>query len=377
MTPVRGKRVTDQEHAAAWVQSAGEREVFDEKSFAHLIALERKRTERSGEPFLLLLIEPGERLGAGFPLEGVAQALLAHSRETDLLGWHKQGRALGVLYTAFDRENSAHMQSIIESRIRQIFEDESFNGIYDLLQLSFHPFPDQWRHAQGEMPIDAALYTDLHRPAHLRRVQLLFKRALDLLVSATLLLLLLPVFLLIALAIKLSSEGPIFFRQKRVGQYGRLFTFLKFRSMYLNNDHKVHQEFIHRFIKSSGEASSHEPVYKLTGDKRITPVGGFLRRTSLDELPQFINVLLGEMSLVGPRPAIPYEVEAYQTWHRRRVLEARPGITGLWQVAGRSRVKFDDMVRMDLRYAASWSLWLDLKILILTPFAVIRGTGAY
>ena len=102
-----------------------------------------------------------------------------------------------------------------------------------------------------------------------------------------------------------------------------------------------------------------------------------MRRTSLDELPQFLNVLKGDMSLVGPRPAIPYELAAYQTWHRRRMLEAKPGITGLWQIAGRGRVKFEEMVRMDLRYAAAWSPWLDIKILMRTPLAVIRGTGAY
>ena len=114
-------------------------------------------------------------------------------------------------------------------------------------------------------------------------------------------------------------------------------------------------------------------VYKLANDKRITPIGRFLRKTSLDELPQFLNVLKGDMSLVGPRPPIPYELAAYQTWHRRRVLEVKPGITGLWQVTGRSRVKFDDMVRLDLRYAMSWSPWLDVKILMRTPGAVIKG----
>ncbi len=109
----------------------------------------------------------------------------------------------------------------------------------------------------------------------------------------------------------------------------------------------------------------------------MTPLGKILRRTSLDELPQFINVLRGEMSLVGPRPAIPYELANYKTWHRRRVLEVKPGITGLWQVTGRSRVKFDDMVRLDLRYATSWSPWLDVKILMRTPMAVIKGSGAF
>src|SRR5206468_8166764 len=110
---------------------------------------------------------------------------------------------------------------------------------------------------------------------------------------------------------------------------------------------------------------------------RITPIGAFLRKTSLDELPQLVNVLKGEMSLVGPRPAIPYEVESYRSWHRRRVLEAKPGLTGLWQISGRSRVTFDEMVRLDLRYASTWSLWLDLCIILQTPRAVLAGHGAY
>jgi lipopolysaccharide/colanic/teichoic acid biosynthesis glycosyltransferase len=118
-------------------------------------------------------------------------------------------------------------------------------------------------------------------------------------------------------------------------------------------------------------------VFKLTKDRRITPVGNFLRRSSLDELPQLLNVLKGDMSLVGPRPPIPYELAVYQTWHRRRLLEVKPGITGLWQVMGRSQVSFDEMVRLDLRYAMTWTIWMDLRILLRTPMAVIRGSGAY
>ena len=194
-----------------------------------------------------------------------------------------------------------------------------------------------------------------------------------------------PLLLIVAIAVKLTSTGPILYRQPRVGQYGKPFTFLKFRSMYTDNDATVHKDYVMQLI--AGRAERHPTngngngdgagVYKLTNDKRITRVGGFLRRTSLDELPQLLNVLTGEMSLVGPRPAIPYEVAAYQTWHRRRILEVKPGITGLWQVNGRGRVQFDDMVRLDLRYARDWSPWLDLKILLRTPRAVILGAGAY
>jgi lipopolysaccharide/colanic/teichoic acid biosynthesis glycosyltransferase len=154
--------------------------------------------------------------------------------------------------------------------------------------------------------------------------------------------------------------------------------------MYVDNDPSVHKEFITNFISGSPPNhrdvypnNEHLGIYKLTGDKRVTLVGKLLRRTSLDELPQFLNVLKGDMSLVGPRPCIPYEVSVYLPWHRRRFLEAKPGITGLWQVTGRSVVQFDEMVRLDLRYATSSSPWLDLKILARTPRAVISGTGAH
>jgi lipopolysaccharide/colanic/teichoic acid biosynthesis glycosyltransferase len=150
--------------------------------------------------------------------------------------------------------------------------------------------------------------------------------------------------------------------------------------MYVNNDAAVHREYVTQLIAGKAGkrplSGSNDGVYKLTNDARISRVGAFLRRTSLDELPQFINVLKGEMSLVGPRPPIPYEVEAYDIWHRRRLLEAKSGLTGLWQVCGRSRVKFDDMVRLDLQYARTWSPWMDLKILARTPGAVLLGEGA-
>jgi lipopolysaccharide/colanic/teichoic acid biosynthesis glycosyltransferase len=225
------------------------------------------------------------------------------------------------------------------------------------------------------------LYPDLFGYDKSRRSLLGIKRAMDIMGSGLMLVFSAPLLLAIAAVIKSSSAGPVLFRQKRVGQYGQQFTFLKFRSMHVNNDHNVHKEFITEFITSQARGemlnANGERIYKLANDTRITRVGKFLRKTSLDELPQFLNVLKGEMSLVGPRPPIPYELAAYQTWHRRRVLEVKPGITGLWQVTGRSRVKFDEMVRLDLRYASSWSPWLDAKILMRTPMAVIKGTGAY
>jgi len=196
-----------------------------------------------------------------------------------------------------------------------------------------------------------------------------------------LLLVLSPILAAIVLAIKLTSKGPVIFEQERMGQFGEKFKCLKFRTMYTNNDPKIHREFVQSFIAGQGnreKSDTCEPaVYKITNDPRVTAVGRFLRKTSLDEFPQFWNVLRGEMSLVGPRPPVPYEFEMYDFWHRRRVLELKPGVTGLWQVNGRSRTCFDDMVRLDLRYSQTWSLWLDLKILLATPFAVVAGDGAH
>jgi lipopolysaccharide/colanic/teichoic acid biosynthesis glycosyltransferase len=149
--------------------------------------------------------------------------------------------------------------------------------------------------------------------------------------------------------------------------------------MHAKADPAIHEAYIKQFIsKQSGCAAddSNAQVFKLQSDPRVTRVGGFLRRTSLDEIPQFFTVLVGHMSLVGPRPPIPYEFAKYEIWHRRRLLAVKPGITGFWQVEGRSRVKFDEMVRMDIAYARTWSLWMDIKILLRTPGAVLSGNGA-
>jgi lipopolysaccharide/colanic/teichoic acid biosynthesis glycosyltransferase len=183
--------------------------------------------------------------------------------------------------------------------------------------------------------------------------------------------------LIIAAAIKATSAGPVFFRQKRVGLNGKTFLFLKFRTMTANNDPLKHKEYIKKFINQQNSAATEPGVFKLTNDSRITTVGHFLRKTSFDELPQLINVLKGDMSLVGPRPPIPYECDLYDIWHRRRLLSSKPGITGLWQVVGRSRTTFDEMVRLDLKYLREWSLLLDLKIILMTPKAMIGGSGAF
>ena len=229
---------------------------------------------------------------------------------------------------------------------------------------------------------DKTFYPERSKRERAQTNTLRVKRFMDVVGSIAGILLFSPFFILIPIGIKLTSRGPVLFRQERVGRYGEKFTFLKFRSMYVNIDEDVHKQFVQNLIsgkapEQNGDNGDGKKVYKITRDKRVTPFGYVLRKTSLDELPQFFNVLKGEMSLVGPRPPIPYEVEKYDIWHWHRVLEVNPGITGLWQVMGRSSTTFDEMVRLDLLYARTWSLWMDIDILLKTPRAVLTGKGAY
>jgi exopolysaccharide biosynthesis polyprenyl glycosylphosphotransferase len=205
------------------------------------------------------------------------------------------------------------------------------------------------------------------------------KRASDLLIALLALIVLGPLWLLVALLIKLDSRGPVFYQQERVGMDGRVFLFYKFRTMRAGTDDARHREFQERYIKGlpdSNLGDEDRPAYKLRADDRVTRLGRILRKTSLDELPQLFNVLRGDMSIVGPRPPIPYEVESYELWHRKR-LDMKPGITGLWQVSGRNRLPFEEMVRLDLFYIENWSLLLDLKIILRTLPVMLRGDDAY
>ena len=210
------------------------------------------------------------------------------------------------------------------------------------------------------------------------------KYALDGVLAGLLLVLCSPLFLVIALAIKATSPGPVFFVQKRAGRAGRAFDFYKFRTMRHNCDDTVHREFARTFIRGGGEPHGDQRdhpidatrIYKLSRDPRVTAVGRLLRRTSLDELPQLFNVLRADMSLVGPRPPLLYELEHYRDWHKRR-LSVRPGLTGLWQVTGRSRVTFDAMVRLDLYYIDHWSMWMDFRLVAKTLPVLLTGRGAY
>ncbi len=206
---------------------------------------------------------------------------------------------------------------------------------------------------------------------------LLLKHVLDFVGSVMLLILSSPLFLFIAIAIKLDSRGPVFFAQERVGLRERRFRMLKFRSMYTGTSDVLHREHVtkqingHQGKESKGENGS----YKLVGDARVTRVGRWLRRTSVDELPQLLNVLRGQMGLVGPRPALAYELELYEPWQMDR-LAVRPGMTGLWQVSGRSRLSYCRMCELDVEYVRRRSFWLDLWILMRTPAVVLFNPGS-
>lgn len=202
------------------------------------------------------------------------------------------------------------------------------------------------------------------------------KRVTDFILAVLLLLAFGPLMLLIALGIKLHSPGPVLYRQQRIGKDGKSLEMLKFRSMRLGSENHLHKEHVQRLIQ---EDTCPEDLgvksLKLKSDPRITGLGRILRKLSLDELPQFINVLRGEMSIVGPRPSMPYEYELYKEWHAQR-LQVLPGLTGLWQVTAHNQVPFSEMVRIDLDYIERMSLWLDLKIMIRTPVEMLRGRGA-
>ena len=308
-------------------------------------------------------------------------ALCSSTRETDIAGWYREGASLGVIFTEMHRSSRPALESLMRTRLSDALEARLDAKQLNRIHLSFHVFPEDHDPPNGGRLIDETLYPDLFDQDKEQRLFYFVKRVVDITGSILVLVLGFPLLVAISLAIKLTSKGPILFKQERIGWQGSPFTFLKFRSMKCRNDPSIHREYVSRFIAgqacSAHSGANPKAVYKIQKDPRVTRVGRLLRRTSLDELPQFINVLKGEMSLVGPRPPIPYELEAYRLWHRSRVLEAKPGITGLWQANGRSRLQFDDMVRLDLRYGKTQSLWLDIRIILKTPKVLLSCDGAY
>ncbi|MGD0884048.1 MAG: sugar transferase [Thermodesulfovibrionales bacterium] len=358
--------------------------LYVENYFNEVLSLERKRTERSRNPFLLMTLSIEKVLHNGKKdefIKRVSKALFSCTREIDIKGWYRYDALIGVIFTEMDNDKSDKdiMKEKVYSRLHHLLSEKELDDI----EISFYIFPGEPEKAGSSSSTNMNFYPDVLKKRASRKSFLLIKRSIDIIGSIMALIIFSPFFLIFPLFIKFSSKGPVLFKQERLGLHGKNFTFLKFRSMYVNNNHDIHKEYVKKLIigkpenDSGGDSIQQSCCYKLRNDPRITPIGRILRKTSLDELPQFLNVLRGDMSLVGPRPPIPYELENYDIWHRRRVLEVKPGITGLWQVHGRSSTTFDEMVRLDLTYVRNRSIWLDIKILLQTPTAVLFGKGAY
>jgi lipopolysaccharide/colanic/teichoic acid biosynthesis glycosyltransferase len=355
---------------------------LNEESFRRAITRERLRTERSGLAIVLVMISIGEFSRDSHSAEiwnGIAEALSAVKSEIDFLGWFDQGSIMGLLAPDIVTLDLALACKDIEARLRKQLTARIEQQVTEEVSLRFRVYPEPM-HSEEEasQSIDSYLFPELpeHRVGAMRYESV--KRGIDLVGSVALLIFLAPLLAAVALSVKVTSRGPIIFRQVRIGHMMKPFMICKFRTMQANVDHGIHHKYVSWFITSSDKSQERDKnqVFKLTSDPRITPIGHFLRKTSLDELPQLWNVLKGEMSLVGPRPPVWYELQQYKPWHRHRVLEVKPGITGLWQVNGRSRTTFDEMVRLDLRYARTRSVWTDIKILLATPKAVFSGKGA-
>jgi lipopolysaccharide/colanic/teichoic acid biosynthesis glycosyltransferase len=299
----------------------------------------------------------------------ILSAMAAVKRDADAVGWLEQGAVLGLLLPEVSRNGALTVMDRLRHQISGRLGDSALAAVsMRLYAHGVEPGPDGAAFPSVDLLLEAFV------PQRDQPGRDAAKRGLDILGSLALMVIFAPAMLVILAAVKWTSPGPAMLRQVRIGRRGEPFAMRKIRTMYVNAGHEVHQDYMTWFIKSSGQQPrTRDEVFKLTNDPRITRPGRLLRKASLDELPQFWNVLRGDMSLVGPRPPLPFEVEQYQPWHRRRVLEVKPGVTGLWQVSGRSRTTFDDMVRLDLRYARTHSLWTDIRILAATPRAMFKG----
>lgn len=345
--------------------------IITEDLFRDALVRERKRADRFEEAFVLVLISLNDR-DVLSRWSHVVKAVSQTTLDADLIGWFEQFSVLGLIRSVTDSDpekTASALAETIRDEVLRCLTRENMDCCSIRLEI-YSP------HRKGTSPVFLEVGPE-HRKSR-EIVRDAAKRALDIVGSTAFLIAFSPVFFCVAALVKLTSKGPVFFRQQRVGKAGRPFVMLKFRTMHANADHLIHQQYVESYIQSGATSGSGKnAVFKIVNDPRVTPLGRFLRRSSLDEFPQFWNVLRGEMSLVGPRPPLAYEVARYKGWHRRRVLEVKPGITGLWQVTGRSRTTFDEMVRLDLRYARNHSMWTDLKILLATPFVVISGKGAH
>jgi len=366
--------------AAGWGDLTGavraaERRRLDEavslEEFMLQLHREKRRCERSQRPLSLALFKLAEDGDVAHEqLERLLEAVCFVKRETDIVG-RVPGDLVAVLCPDTD-----------ENGTRSLLRKVSRNAGDLAFAMSVATYPNDLFDSLARGVATSSVFEPFiaTEEASCSRVSYPLKRTLDVVGSLFALMLFAPVMLAVALAVSVGSRGPVIFRQQRVGRDGVPFTFYKFRSMVPNGNDGIHREFVAALISKAAvgapAANDDSALYKIKADPRVTPVGRFIRRTSLDELPQLFNVLKGDMSLVGPRPPLPYESVQYQPWHLRRILSVKPGITGVWQVEGRSRVGFNDMVRMDLRYIRECSLATDLSLLVRTVRVVLHCKGA-
>jgi len=341
--------------------------VHSTNEFEAVLRYERARVDRSGGHFSLVALELDRYLEDKGELKKLLQTLRNRIRETDQLGWLDE-RTLGVLLPGTDMEG-AWIFAVTFGR--DCFKQTA------PAPFSVYCYPEHWlNNGNGSSAgREVKHQSNGNNPGKINtKVESTFvgelpawKRTLDIVGALVFLILSIPVFLIYTLYIKIVSPGPVLFKQKRLGFKGQLFDFLKFRTMCVDNNTGCHKTHLKELINSD------KPMEKLDEgrDPRIIFGGRIIRKTCIDELPQLINVLRGEMSLVGPRPCLPYEAEEYLRWHKNR-FDIRPGITGLWQVSGKNKLHFKQMIRLDISYLRNLSLWLDLKILLLTFPAIVQ-----
>ncbi|MBJ6751632.1 sugar transferase [Geomonas anaerohicana] len=345
---------------------------YPEATFEQKLVQERRRAERAGKPLLVMVIDAGSVAEDAYFVPSLGNLLRGSLRDTDIAGALGVD-GIGVILTEVAAEKFSDAKHVVAAKVRSMLEAKYGDALAGRVTIGFRTYPET---GGDDDAFDMLFYPDITSESIGKSTGTVVKRVIDLAGATISLLLLAPIFIIIPLAIKLTSKGPIFFVQERYGLNGAKFRLFKFRSMFVNNDDLIHRQFVKQLIDGA-IVESEDTVYKITSDPRVTAVGKLLRAYSLDELPQLFNVLRGEMSLVGPRPPIHYEVENYSGWQRNRLIGKRPGITGAWQVSGRSSTTFDEMVRLDLHYLRNWSVILDVKIILLTPLVVLRCRGAY
>lgn len=331
---------------------------------------EKRRAERTKAPLSIVIIDLNSKESSKVSLS-LLESVADRIRDTDTIGFLGEYK-IGILLPDTNKTGAEEAMKKIIDKDKSLFNNNNIiatypDRIFDSLSVK----------NLNQQEIDALFYEDYMESISFT---IIVKRGIDILGSTIGIMLLSPLMVITTLLIKMDSPGPAIFKQLRLGKKCIPFVFYKFRSMRCEADDNIHRDYVANLIKGDShevnQGDVDKPFYKIKDDPRVTRVGKFIRKTSLDELPQLFNVLKGEMSLVGPRPPLFYEVEKYEPWHLRRILVKRPGITGLWQVEGRSKTTFDEMVRMDIQYVRKCSIWLDFKILLKTIKVIFLQSGA-